>query len=83
MRITKDEAAVLCECLKEYKEELVSYVFTYSEHPLIINSLQELENRLYNYSKDKRRTGRTSQNSFSDILKRLHKSEQSQTNKNQ
>lgn len=73
MKITKDEAAILCQALYEQKYELNEMVNDYAKNLGIssMDSFTDLEKRLSDFSNDKRRTGRTSQNSFTDILKRF------------
>lgn len=68
MKITKDEARILANAL-----EIAKYEFDYPLGYGIFDKFINLENRLYNFGKDKRRTGRTSQNDFSDLLKRYKK----------
>jgi hypothetical protein len=64
MRITKDEAAILYEALKDAKFELCLIYDSYDE-------LAKLENRLYFFSKDNRRNGRKSHDTFKDKLIRF------------
>jgi len=66
MRITKDEALVLAICLEDYKFELQNLVDSD-----MFPALEALENKLHKGSKDTRRQGRTTMNSFSDVLKRI------------
>lgn len=73
MKLTKDEAAVLCQALNIAKYELNEKVLDHARS-LGISSMRafdDLETRLNDFSNDKRRTGRKSQNSFTDILKRF------------
>ena len=73
MKITKDEAAILYQALYEQKYDLNEKVVDYAVS-LGISSMAaflDLEKRLLNFSKDKRRFGRKSLNSFDDILKRF------------
>ena len=70
MRITKDEARLLHYALEASLHDL------YNEAPLsdidkesFYETCRKLSKRLD--SKDKRRTGRTSQDYYSDLLKRL------------
>lgn len=65
MKITKDEAWILYLAVEEYK-------FENSEHnKILFNALNDLQERLNKASEDKRRMGRTSQNSSSDVKKRF------------
>lgn len=68
MKITKDEAAILYQCIY-----IAKYEINYPNNCKIFESFLILEKKLDSYSNDKRRTGRTSQNSFTDILKRYAK----------
>lgn len=71
MRITKDEATILAHALSQSKYEYVDRIGITKEEDLkIIKELNELQSRLEILSKDQRRTGRKSQDSFSDVLKR-------------
>lgn len=73
MKLTKDEAAVLCQALYEQKYELNEKVVDYAKETGIssMSAFENLENRLSEFSNDRRRNGRSSQNSFHDILKRF------------
>ena len=64
MKLTKDEARILADALRIAKFEYTTLSFN------IFDKLSELEKRLDDFGKDKRRTGRTSQNDFNDCLKR-------------
>lgn len=73
MKLTKDEAAILYQALYEQKYDLNEKVVDYAVI-LGISSMAaflDLEKRLLNFSKDNRRVGRKSLNSFDDILKRF------------
>jgi hypothetical protein len=64
MKFTKDEARILAEALEIAK---------YEWHNLPeggFKKLEELEESLNTFGDDKRRKGRTSQNDWSDLLKR-------------
>jgi len=73
MKLTKDEAAVLCQALHECKYQLNEKVQDHARSLGIssMRAFEDLETRLNDFSNDKRRTGRKSQNSFTDILKRF------------
>lgn len=73
MRITKDEASILCQALYEQKYNLNERVIDYAKAKGIssMSAFDKLEEKLYKFSDDKRRHGRTSKNSFTDILKRF------------
>ena len=64
MKITKDEAAILYEGLKEVKFELCLIHDSY-------DALEKLENKLYYFSKDNRRTGTRLHDTFKDKLIRF------------
>lgn len=65
MKLTKDEARILSEAMKIAKHELNTLSFK------VFDKFTELENNLEVFGKDKRRTGRTSQDDFNDCLKRF------------
>jgi hypothetical protein len=67
MKITKDEARILAASLNDFKYRLNN------ENNIdgLFDSLEKLELKLEKFGKDKRRTGRTSMDDFSDLLKRL------------
>lgn len=73
LNLTKDEAAVLCQALYEQKYELNERVFYFAKSKGIssMSAFEKLEEKLKFFSDDKRRCGRTSRNSFDDILKRF------------
>ncbi len=68
MKLTKDEARILSYFLYEYKYEFND---KRGRDIKLFKKLGDLEFKLKEYSKDKRRTGRTSLNDFSDTLKRF------------
>lgn len=73
MKLTKDEAAILCQALYEQKYQLNERVVDYAKSLGIssMSAFEDLEKRLSDFSNDKRRTGRKSLNTFNDILKRF------------
>lgn len=73
MNLTKDEAAILYEALNEQKYDINERVRDFAEKKGIssMTAFEKLEKKLSDFSDDKRRTGRTSQNDFTDILKRF------------
>lgn len=73
MKITKDEASILWKALREQKYELNDRVVAYARIKGISSmaAFERLEEKLSKFSKDQRRTGRTSQDSFYDVLKRF------------
>ena len=73
MKITKDEARILSSAINDYKFRLKSDSDSFD----LFDALETLEIKLEKFGKDKRRTGRTSQDSFSDLLKRYVKNNKS------
>ena len=67
MKLTKDEARILASALNDFKFRLND------NHDIdgLFSKLENLEVKLENFGKDKRRTGRTSQNDWSDLMKRF------------
>jgi hypothetical protein len=74
MNITKDEARILAAALEIAKFEFSSLSFGF------FDSLSDLETRLEEYGKDKRRNGRASMDDFSDCIKRFAKSNRKKLN---
>lgn len=68
MKLTKDEARVLSAAVGDFK---FRSTLNDSSPEGLFNKLEDLENRLEKFGKDKRRTGRTSQDDYNDLLKRL------------
>lgn len=74
MKLTKDECRLLCAILDDGK-----YYFLDRKRNIpngTFEVLQKLELKLDEASRDKRREGRTSQNDFSDLIKRLIKNQE-------
>ena len=71
MRLTKDEARILAEAMAEYKYKVVENAH-YKELG-VFNKLHDLQYKLEMFGDDKRRNGRTSQDNFNDLIKRLTK----------
>ena len=69
MNINKDEARILAAALNDFKFRLND--FYYSDG--LFSKLEKLEVKLENFGKDNRRRGRTTQDSFTDCLKRFKK----------
>jgi len=67
MRLTKDEMTILSAAISAYKYELND---ERNDKKLFIK-LKLLEEKLAENGKDQRRIGRTSQNDWTDILKRF------------
>ncbi|MCH8494032.1 MAG: hypothetical protein LAT57_00180 [Balneolales bacterium] len=65
MRLTKDEARILAEAMKIAKYEMLTLSYS------IYDQLTDLEEKLYEFGKDKRRTGRTSMDDWNDMMKRF------------
>jgi hypothetical protein len=66
MKLTKDEARILHSAISEMK-----YEFNDRLNLSNIDSFTDLENKLWEFSKDSRRIGRKSDNSFNEVLKRF------------
>ncbi|ROI02901.1 hypothetical protein EGH90_12460 [Kaistella haifensis] len=82
MKLTKDECAILAAIVYHGKYELNQELNPYSKKDsiLIMETMQILEEKLTEAGRDERRFGRTSQNSITDIFKRLAKKYQSLPN---
>jgi hypothetical protein len=72
MKLTKDEARILGEALESYKFEIANESITYKQIG-VYEELTNLEKRLKLFGDDKRRNGRTSQDSFFDLIVRFCK----------
>ena len=68
MKLTKDEARILAYAISETKYDLSAKAY-YSAR--LFEALEVLEKKLDYFGKDRRRIGRTSQDDFSDLLKRF------------
>jgi hypothetical protein len=73
MNISKDEARILAVALAEQKYDFSEGTSTKEEASQRIAALQSLVDRLDAFGLDKRRQGRTSQDSFADVIKRYVK----------
>jgi hypothetical protein len=71
MRLTKDEARILAEAMAEYKYKVVEN--PYYKELGVFTKLHVLQQKLEMFGDDKRRVGRTSQDNFNDLIKRLTK----------
>jgi hypothetical protein len=71
MRLTKDEARILAEAMDEYKYKVVEN--PYFKELGVFSKLFDLQYKLEIFGDDKRRVGRTSQDNFNDLIKRLTK----------
>ena len=71
MKITKDEARLLSEALHESKYDLVSTLYKKEDKIEAITAIEFLEKKLKHFGQDNRRTGRTSLNDYTDLLKRI------------
>jgi hypothetical protein len=72
MKLTKDEARILGEALESYKFEIANENITYKQIG-VYEKLTNLQKRLELFGDDKRRNGRTSQDSFFDLIVRFCK----------
>lgn len=68
MKLTKDEARVLSKAMEIAKYEMNTLSLN------VFEKFTELESKLEKFGKDKRRTGRTSQDDFNDCIRRFAKS---------
>lgn len=80
MRITKFEALLLSQALHEYKFSVFDKCNSSSKLKLIVESLSKLQSNLLEYSNDNR-SGRTSDLTFNDKLKRYIKNRKISFNK--
>ena len=71
MKLTRDESRILGELLNESKYELNHKNGALNGY---FEALLDLENRLIEAGKDRRRSGRTSQDSYIDCEKRFAQS---------
>jgi hypothetical protein len=69
MRITKDQAYLLFLALDEYKYEIHKEIDVKNKD--VFNVMTQFAKKLQEYSKDKRRVGRTSMNTHDDKLVRF------------
>ena len=72
MRLTKDEASILAEAMEEYKYKVIND-YKDAKDLGAFEKLHVLQQRLEFYGDDKRRHGRTSFNSFYDLIVRFCK----------
>jgi hypothetical protein len=72
MKLTKDEARILGEALEGYKFEIANESITYKQIG-VYEELTNLQKRLKLFGNDKRRNGRTSQDSWFDLIVRFCK----------
>jgi hypothetical protein len=72
MKLTKDEARILGEALESFKFDIVNESISYKQLG-IYEELTNLQKRLKLFGDDKRRNGRTSQDSFFDLIVRFCK----------
>lgn len=70
MNITKDEARILSELLRDGKYDLSRSATKHTSNETI-KALEQLEERLHQTGKDLRRNGRKSDNSFTDCMNRF------------
>ena len=70
MRLTKDEASILAEAMEEYKYKVIND-YKDAKDLGAFEKLHVLQQRLEFYGDNKRRHGRTSFNSFYDLIVRF------------
>jgi hypothetical protein len=75
MKLSKDESAILAVILSEGKYEFNNSLNQHKKEDSVetMRTIETLEKKLQKAGTDYRRLGRTSQNSTTDILKRLKK----------
>ena len=72
MKLTKDEASILAEAMEDYKYQVINNYKDFKDLGAF-EKLHVLQQRLESYGDDKRRKGRTSLNSFHDLIVRFCK----------
>ena len=72
MKLTKDEASILAEAMEDYKYKVINDYKDFKDLGAF-EKLHVLQRRLESYGDDKRRHGRTSLNSFYDLIVRFCK----------
>ena len=72
MRVTKDEARILAEAMEDWKHKVIDD-YSKDDYLPLFNKLIDLQNKLEMFGDDARRNGRTSQDDFTDLLKRFSK----------
>ena len=68
LNLSKDEARILAVAISEHKYEICNDA---PRSLNLIDALTKLEQKLNKFGKDNRRIGRTSQDDWSDLLKRF------------
>ena len=71
MKLTKDEARILAESLEEYKYQVADNITL--KDLGVFTKLHVLQQKLETFGNDKRRNGRTSQDSWFDLIVRFCK----------
>jgi hypothetical protein len=71
MKLTKDEARILGESLEEYKYQVAKNITL--KDLGVFSKLLVLQKKLETFGNDKRRNGRTSQDSWFDLIVRFCK----------
>lgn len=84
MNLSKDEARILANALEEAKYIILKDKYLSKEENIrVFTALERLEAKLYEFGKDSRRLGRTSQNSLTDTLKRYERKINNESSQNQ
>lgn len=82
MKINKDQARILAQALRESKHEIAEqFSRDRDEQRAFFKFLDGLEDLMSENGKDGRRRGRTSQNDFTDCLRRIVKKYSQETGK--
>jgi len=68
MKLKKDEARILAAAINDFKYRIVEDTI---RDLRVMDKLNILEEKLEKFGNDKRRKGRTSQNDWTDLIKRF------------
>lgn len=79
MKLTRDEARILADALNDYKYEALNAFDDQLRKPLY-SAFANLQERLGKAGQDQRRTGRTSQDEYKDMIKRFVTKHQKEVN---
>lgn len=73
MFLSKDEARLIAICMGDAKFDFAEKQESEEKGKKVYELVEELQNRLEEHGSDERRRGRTSQDDFYDLLKRMLK----------
>ena len=74
MKLTKDEARILARGIDDYMDNVICKAATKEEANEMYSAFKRFQDKLWEFSADKRRQGRKSQNDYNDCLRRFVKS---------